>query len=378
MSSNTHKKSADFDDNDHEMELKHLVDACNDLEQGNTASGHAVRSGAKIVAIPEGLFRQLMLKLDESCNMKKLCRLMGPRFEFAVRLMLVSTFIDDSFRMVMHFSEHIKQIVEQGCLKWLPDTPFVFFIAALLLGFGLLAQSIGSFCLLARVQLDGATKALIAWVILQPVLYLQLFWNFGFLAESLSLIGGLLMLRANLVFDQAGYDVARMQLIGRLPLPAMYLYSAGQFLFSAVTLDETNSIAAFILSLSMFLLSIAAIVGLVIGSMLVSVGLKSRFVALLLALINLAFIFYQYPFFRFIYLEGGKWKVKDDIPMPHVSLPEDVYPSDFDLWQIYDLYRYYFFLGLSNSGALMLLAQFGPGEIAVQKDEVIIPTRALD
>jgi hypothetical protein len=68
--------------------------------------------------------------------------------------------------------------------------------------------------------------------------------------------------------------------------------------------------------------------------------------------------------------------------MPHVSLPEDVYPGDWDLlqirWQIYDLYRYYFFLGLSNSGALMLLAQFGPGEIAVQKDEIMIPTRAID
>eukprot|EP00979_Chaetoceros_neogracilis_P001139 scaffold197_cov268-Chaetoceros_neogracile.AAC.54 len=376
MSSGTRKKAAGFDDNEHLIEMEHLVDACNDLERGDI-----VRTGAKIVAIPEGLFHRLMLKLDEGWNLKNLCRLLGPRFEFTVRLMLVSTFIDDSIRVLMHFSEHMEQIVEQGCLKWLSEPSFAFFIAAVLLGIGLLAQSIGSFCLLARVELDGATKVLIGWVIVQPVLYLQL-WNFGFLAESLSLIGGLLMLRSHLVLDQAEYVVARMQLISRLLLPSMYLYYAGKFLISAITLDETNNFAAFVLSLSMFLFSIAALVGLVIGSMLVSIGLKSRFVALSLALINLGFVFYQYPFFRFVYLCGGQWKIRDDIPMPHVSLPEDVYPGDWDLlqirWQIYDLYRYYFFLGLSNSGALMLLAQFGPGEIAVQKDEIMIPTRAID
>ena len=34
--------------------------------------------------------------------------------------------------------------------------------------------------------------------------------------------------------------------------------------------------------------------------------------------------------------------------------------------------RYYFFEGLSFSGALLLLAQFGPGEIAVEEDEVLL------
>jgi len=32
----------------------------------------------------------------------------------------------------------------------------------------------------------------------------------------------------------------------------------------------------------------------------------------------------------------------------------------------------YFFPGLSTTGALLLLAQFGPGEIAVDKDELIL------
>ena len=37
------------------------------------------------------------------------------------------------------------------------------------------------------------------------------------------------------------------------------------------------------------------------------------------------------------------------------------------------------FQGLSTSGALLLLAQFGPGEIAVEEDEVLlVPTVEQD
>ena len=49
-------------------------------------------------------------------------------------------------------------------------------------------------------------------------------------------------------------------------------------------------------------------------------------------------------------------------------------------YHIFDLHRYYFFQGLSTSGALLLLAQFGPGKIAVEENEVILPVmqRAQD
>ena len=48
-----------------------------------------------------------------------LLRVWGPRVEFAVRLVLVATFLDDSLRTATNFSEHATQ-VEQGGLRWLP------------------------------------------------------------------------------------------------------------------------------------------------------------------------------------------------------------------------------------------------------------------
>lgn len=328
---------------------------------------------------PEGLVQRLVLQIDERVSVKLLMRVWGPRFEFVVRLMLVATFLEDSFRTVTHFSGLTNQLAEQGCLKWLleksPNLASV--IAFVALGIGLLAQLLGSIWLLALIRPDGATMALIGWAIAQPVLYDQLS-NFELVSESLSLVGGLLMLRAHLVFGQARYGCgARTQLLGRLLLPSMYLYHAGLFLFSAITLDETNSLATYVSSLSVFVVSTAVLIGLVIGSALVAAGLKSRIIALLLALVNLGFVFYQHPFFRFVWLEDGEWKYDvDNMSFPDVALPTDINPSDFDPGQIFDLHRYYFFLGLSISGALLLLAQYGPGEIAVQKDEVLLPVVA--
>lgn len=88
-------------------------------------------------------------------------------------------------------------------------------------------------------QTDRSTKVLVGWAIAQPFLYGQLS-NFKFVAESLSIVGGLLLLRAHLVASSEGVG-ARIQLVGRLLIPAMYVYYAGQFLFSAFTYDETSN-----------------------------------------------------------------------------------------------------------------------------------------
>ena len=123
-----------------------------------------------------GIFLRCLQALDERVSVKLLLRVWGPRFEFIVRLILVATFLDDSFRAASHFSEHIKQVGEQGYLKPLAATSpeLVDTIALLALGLGLLAQSFGAICLLLLVQPESAIKALLGWVIAQPVLYAQL------------------------------------------------------------------------------------------------------------------------------------------------------------------------------------------------------------
>ena len=347
----------------------------------------------------EDLFLRYIKPIDERVRVKLLVRVWGPRFELFVRLLLVATFLDDSFRAATHFSEHIGQVGEQGYLKSLasmvgPTSPeLVGVIATVALGVGLLAQSLGSLCLLALVQPDGATMALIGWVIVHPVMYAQLA-NVEFVAESLSLVGGLLIMRAHLS-EQAKRDgrrvplgggglcaadgeacapevaIARTQLLGRLLLPAVYLYRAGLILLGNLADAQHRTDH----SVTMFVVDTAVLVGLVLGCTLVAAGLKSRTVALTLALVNLGFVCYQHPFFRFVWLEGGEWKY-DEVgirkSMPHVALPMDNSPDDFEPWHIVDLHRYYFFQGLSTSGALLLLAQFGPGKLAVEEDEVVL------
>ena len=334
------------------------------------------------------LFRCLRA-LDEHVNVKVLLRVWGPRLEFTVRLLLAATFLDDSLRLSSHFAEHTKQVAEQGYLAPLAASSpgVVAVMATVILGVGLLAQSLGSLCLLALVQPDGATEALIAWVIAQPFLYAQLA-NVEFVAESFSLVGGLLILRAHLA-EKANRDgrtvplgggllcaadgtacapegpgIARTQLIGRLLLPAVYLYHA-LYLLSNI----------FHHSLSMFVVNAAIFAGLALGCTLVAAGLRSRTVALVLALVNLCAVCYQHPFFRFVWREGGEWQFNEREmrrSFPHVRMPKGILGEDFTPWQIFDLHRYYFFQGLSTTGALLLLAQFGPGEIAVEEDEVLI------
>jgi len=327
-------------------------------------------------ALDEGLYLRCLKPLDERVSVKGLLRVWGPRLEFFVRLLLIATFLDDSFRAATHFSEHTKQVGEEGYLKPLAATSpeLVRAIAAVALGIGLLAQSLGSLCLLALLQPERATKALIGWVIAQPVLYAQL-TNVEFVAESFSLVGGLLILHAHLSeqanksppLDGAEATTARTQLLGRLLLPAVYLYQAGHIMRELLLGTDR--------SLSMLVVDTPVLVVLVLGCALVAAGLKSRTVALSLAIINLGFVFYQHPFFRYVWREGGEWKY-DDVAirksMPHVAIPQDNSPDDFDSWHIVDLHRYYFFQGLSTSGALLLLTQFGPGEIAVEEDEVVL------
>ena len=271
----------------------------------------------------EGLFLRCLKPLDDIVSVKLLLRIWGPRFEFFVRLILVATFLDDSIRVATNFSEHTDQVVAAGQPLAEASPHLTYYAAAVVLAAGLLAQSLGSLCLVALIQPDVATKALIGWAIVQPVLYAQL-TNFEFVAESLSLVGGLLIMRAHLS-EQAKRDgrrvpvgggtlcvpadpdsapelaIARTQLLGRLLLPSVYLYRALTLLGSLADAQYRKE-----LSYSMSAVDTAVAIGLVLGCALVAAGLKSRTIALSLSLLTLVLMLYLHPFFRYAW-PGWGW-----------------------------------------------------------------------
>lgn len=306
-----------------------------------------------------GYVQSLMLKIDEHVSVKLLTKVWGPRFEILVRLMLVSIFLEDSIGLATHFNDQVNQ------------SGYIIVLS------GLLLQLIGSIALLAKQSKYGCLF-LVVWTILQPIFYGQLL-NFELVCGSLSIVGGLLLMISHLnehssqrkEEEESAWD-GYTQLFGRMLLPTTYFYSSWVLLSYVFTLDETNSIGSYIAALSKFVVEIALSLVLAVGTLLLAVGLKSRTAALFLAIMNLGFVCYEHPFWSFVRYEGGLWKVNETM----MWIPSVVFKNteaDIDPWIIYELHKYYFFLGISTSGALLLLTQFGPGKIAIQKNEIILP-----
>lgn len=302
----------------------------NDFDEENRGLVKPYANKAKV-----GPVEQLLMSLDDTYNFKRMIRKWRHHLDFLLRLLLVATFLDDSFHTALTFSEHSISV-----------NPFVLF-------FGICAQILGSTLLLALYYPKWSVNALIAWLVVQPVLYKQLS-NFDFLADSITLMGGLLLMQSYLLYNSMTH------LLGRMLLPAMYLYHAVHYLMSLEHFHFNNALK-FIVLLTV--------------CVLVILGLKSRRLALLLGFVNIGFIFYQHAFFRMIYLEDGEWKYNPhhmSIPT-NVVLPEGYATSDFNLEEVYNIHRYYFFFGLSVSGSLFTLASIGPGEIALETNELLLP-----
>ena len=376
---------------------------------GDTAEvyDHLLDNGKKSSSTNEpGLLQRIMLRIDEQVSVKLLLKVWGPRFEFFIRCMLVTIFLEDSVGMAAHFSEQVGQFGNGA-----------FGVVAVTLG--LLVQSVASLGLLAKPSLGHVwCPLLIVWEVMQPAIYGQLS-NFELVCGSLSIVGGLCLLMAHLQKEsdsdegkssaQREIDTFRVEsteLAGRLLLPSTYLYQAWLFLSMAMVSRDTSGVMDYLSKFSGSVVSVALLVTLTIGCLLIAVGLRSRTVALGLAILNIAFVCYEHPvsveqigdesstfqtclsnlncspsqIWSFISYGGGEWKVNDaKMWMPNVSLADSA-DLQIDPWQVYDIHKYYFFLGLSTSGALLLLTHYGPGKMALQQNELVLPTvsRAQD
>lgn len=294
--------------------------------------------------------------------LKHVARAWAPRLALLSRALLCATFLDDALRLALQ-PPGLMPVLGPLPLGAAAFQPFV----------GLAVELFGSLCLILLFRPGRASLALAAWSLLQPFLFGQLS-NALLVSESLSVVGGLLLVRARHV-PTSPYT----QLLGRLLIPAPYVCGAGWLLASSLELSETTSLPSYLADLSVFFVSILAFLALLLGSALVALGLRSRKVALAAALANLAYAFRAHPFFLYASRSpGGGWEYSDAMPFPAVSLPFPLTPADVTPAAIYYLHRCYFFLAVSCTGALLVLAQAGPGEIAAQKDEAILPTRAQD
>ena len=336
------------------------------------------------------MLRDLAKRLDERVPLKHLYKRWGGRAQFLVRLVTLATFIDDVVRVTVHWGEHVDS-VSNGYLSQLFGEGWYALTTALpvaLLALGLVTQGVSTALILANVHADVGTCCLLAWCMLHPALYAQLS-NFEFCAETITLMGGLFILLSQVRYEAKDWrpgdtpaaddDVesgraedgdakpsrAGDQLIGRLLLPVLYVYHVCQVVASNLS-DLTHASKH---TYFMYVVDVGVVGVLVAAIGLIVIGLRSRACALAMALLNLLWCSYEHPWWLYV----GAKSMAELPPMADQPYVEDVDTSRLEPWHIVDMHRYFFFQGVSTTGALLLLAVHGPGEVAVEEAEQLLP-----
>lgn len=234
------------------------------------------------------------------------------------RLFLVSTFIEDGFRMWLQWDDQRDYIADH----WKVPK----FLGVLFVLYNLFVQLGCAGMVLFRQKVRPACAFLVSIILIQTFCY-SVLWSSNFFVRNLSLTGGLALLFAETFESKARTFFAGvptldnkkpqnwMQLVGRLLLVIMFL-----------------TVQSWELSFFYILETLIA-VGLML---LVVVGWKTRMSALLLAC---------YLFIMNLILNSF-W-----------TLPHDSYYRD--------IYKYDFFQMLSIIGGLLMLINLGPGKVSL-------------
>ena len=235
------------------------------------------------------------------------------------RLFLVSTFIEDGFRMWFQWSDQRDYI----SYHW----NFPMFLGTLFVVYNLFAQLGGSFMVLFRREVRVACGILLSVVLVQTVAY-NVLWTPNFFFRNLSLVGGLALLftetfesgRKSLFagvpsLDRFDNHVNYLQLFGRTTLVFMFL-TIQRWELSFFYIIETALACALMFA--------------------VTIGWKTKLSALALA---------GYLFVMNVWINAF-WSL--DAHSAHR-----------------DLYKYDFFQTLSIIGGLLLLISLGPGRVSL-------------
>jgi len=306
--------------------------------------------------------------VDGHINVKGVYR----RLQVFARFLVVGTFADDSLRVTCDYSGQVSTMQSVGCGKPLASIlPAVF----------IMTQGVSVFLIISEIAPEPGCAALLVWTGLHPFIYKQES-NLEFLLESVTIMGGLMVLlsserqnrkarerkrQPSLAIDpgETADEANKMnllQLCGRVCISAVFLYYGGLMMHErvkSISVGEENLFsAAFEGVLMVFLLLLTGFL---------VVGMKSRWCALLLALVMALSAMYKHPWFITM------WS-KSTFALDFVVGYEDVY---VDAWLYSDHQRYFFFQQLSTVGALLQLVVHGPGKYSMDESEGPVQVIAL-
>eukprot|EP00908_Phaeocystis_cordata_P023374 Transcript_5802.p1 GENE.Transcript_5802~~Transcript_5802.p1 ORF type:complete len:328 (+),score=154.20 Transcript_5802:206-1189(+) len=310
--------------------------------------------------------------VDGRINVKGVYR----RLQVVARLLVVGTFADDSLRVACDYSGQVSTMGSVGFHAPLSSIlPAVF----------ILTQGISVFLIISELAPEPGCITLLLWTGLHPFIYKQES-NLEFLLESITIMGGLMVLlsserqnrkaRERKVLPSAAptpeetaeeaNKMNLLQLCGRVCISAVFLYYSGKMMHERVqgiskglaSQDENLVQAVFEGVLMVFLL--------LLTGFLVA-GMKSRWCALLLALIMTLSAMYKHPWFITM------WS-KSTFALDFVVGYEDTY---VDAWLYSDHQRYFFFQQLSTVGALLQLVVHGPGQYSMDESDGPVQVIAL-
>jgi len=298
--------------------------------------------------------------LDARMNVKSVYR----RLQIAAKFLILGTFVDDSLRVLFDYSGQISTMGSVGIGRPL---------AAILPAVFILTQGVSVGLILLEFHPEAGCTALLIWTGLHPFIYKQQ-KNLEFLLESVTIMGGLMVLLSSerktrkdhernscgselggllLSANDAAEEKDLLQLFGRCCISAVFLFYGGKMMhervqsFSGLSMEDPTA-AVFEGVLLVFLL--------VLTGLLVA-GMKSRWCALLLALIMGVSAMYKHPWYITM------WS-KSTFALDFVVGYEDV---KVDAWLYSDHQRYFFFQQLSTVGALLQLVVHGPGKYSMDE-----------
>ena len=299
--------------------------------------------------------QQALARADDSINVKFVYR----RLQLIARGLVVMTFIDDALRVITDYNG---QVTTMRGVRWGKHFGGVYFWSHLIPVLCVLAQASGATMVLAELRPQAGCLILIAFSALHPFLYQQQ-GNLEFLLESVTIIGGLLILlssdrakaraRAKLLLaerEEEEQQKDRLLLAGRVCVSAVFVHYVAKMIYERSSKHDDPLDAAVD---GVLLILLAVITGLIV------VGIKSRWCAALLALIMALSALYKHPWFITMW---SKESFKLDFVVGYESV-------DVSAWLYSDHQRYFFFQQLSTVGALMQLAVHGPGKYSLDEAE---------